>query len=431
VRIGLDARSVFSPRPRGTGRNLLDAYCLIPTLRPDWEFVLYHQREVASVGGDPARPTDAERVAADRSPFSLPNVRTRRIDIPGDRLDLWFQARLPAAAWRDAVDLLHLPANAAPATCAVPLVVTIHDLIPLTVAGEATARQRRAFQRGIVRAVRNAAQIITPSNATRDELQRMFAVDPGRITVIPWAPDRGILRTLGTEGLTDGRSAEAALAVETERIRQRYGLDDAWLLNFSGSSPRKNALRVIDAFARVAPGIRRAVPLVLVGCEPPAFRAALETQAAQHHVRSDCRLLGFVPQEDLAGLLAGARGLLMPSLCEGFGLPILDAFACGTPVLTSNCSSMPEVAGAAALYCDPHDAASIADGIAGLLDPGVAQRLICAGFRRLRHYSWEQTARLMCAVYERCLLESQRLVKKGSSGAVKPRAASVAEASGE
>ena len=93
----------------------------------------------------------------------------------------------------------------------------------------------------------------------------------------------------------------------------------------------------------------------------------------------------------------------MPSLCEGFGLPILDAFVCRTPVLTSNLSSMPEVAGDAAIYCDPHSATSIAEGIAKLLDETTAERLRQAGELRLRSFSWEQTARQMCDVYERCL----------------------------
>lgn len=384
VRIGLDARSIFMPRPRGTGRNLLDAYRLIPPTRPDWQFTLYHQRN-----------------AACEAVHGLPNVRTRRIDIPGDRLDLWLQVRLPAAAWHDRIDLLHLPANAAPRCSPVPIVVTVHDLVPLTDAGGCDQAQRRRFRRGVQRAVRGATHIISPSIATRDELCATFAVEPERVTVIPWAPDRGITEAIGE--IAGIQPPRGELQDRIERVRADYGLDGDWLLNFSGSSPRKNAHGLLDAYARVPPAVRRAVQLVLVGCEPASFRTELEERARRLEIRSRCRLLGFVPHEDLPGLLCAARGLLMPSLCEGFGLPILDAFACGTPVLTSNLSSMPEVAGDAAVYCDPRSPANIAEGIARLLDPAHAQRLRQAGRERLREFTWERTARLMCEVYEHCV----------------------------
>jgi glycosyltransferase involved in cell wall biosynthesis len=397
------------PRPRGTGRNLRDAYRLIPALRPEWEFVLYHQRE-AGVAAGRGNSADSDSASLASAVLSSPNMRTRRIDLPGDRFDLWFQVRLPAAAWRDRVDLLHLPANAAPARCPLPFVVTVHDLIPLTLAGELPATRRRAFQRGVERAVRGAMHIISPSNATRDELHRVFGVPLEKITVIPWAPDQGITAVLDS----------GTVPAQIERVRARYHLDRPWLLNFSGSSPRKNAAALIDAFARLSPDVHHDVELVLVGCEPASVRAEFEARSVRLGVRASCRFLGFVPHEDLPGLLCGARGLVMPSLCEGFGLPILDAFACSTPVLTSNLSSMPEVAGDAAIYCDPRNATSIAGGIVQLLDPTVAEPLKRAGAQRLRHFSWEQTARLMCEVYERGASGRLRRVTRRSVTAMRP-----------
>jgi glycosyltransferase involved in cell wall biosynthesis len=390
TRIGLDARTIFSPRPRGTGRNLADAYRLIPALRPDWEFVLYHQRDARKC---PllSRPPDASGVQVDLR--SHPNVHTRRIDVPGDRLGLWFQARLPLAAWRDRVDLLHLPANAAPVWCPVPYVVTVHDLIPLSVVGQAPRRARQAFRRGLERALHGAAHVITPSNTTRDELHEEFGLPYERVTVIPWAPDRDVAAAIGDDG-TQAR---------IRRVRTRYRLEKDWLLNFSGSSRRKNASGIVEAVARSSPELRGSLLVVLVGCEPPAARAKLKAMAERLGVRSCFRFLGFVPHEDLAALLGGARGLLMPSLAEGFGLPILDAFASGVPVLTSHLSSMPEVAGDAAVYCDPHDPGSIADGLAQLLDPAVANRLVARGTARVRAFTWEHTAAAMCAAYEHCL----------------------------
>jgi glycosyltransferase involved in cell wall biosynthesis len=393
MRIGIDARTIFSPQPRGTGRNLFDAYGLIPGLRPEWTFHLYHQRHAA------ACPLVCGEADADHHmPFVWPaNVTARRIDIPGDRLGLWFQVRLPLAAWRDRLDLLHLPANAAPVWSPVPLIVTVHDLAPLKISDELPRHARAAFRRGVLRAIRTARHIITPSAATRDELCGDFGLAEDRVTVIPWAPDRVIGEA--------GRLAPD----ELQRIRLRYRLGRPWLLNFSGESRRKNATGLLAGFAQLPAGVRGACDLVLVGCNAPAFRAVLAGLAERQGIADHCRLLEFVPHSDLPGLLGGARALLMPSLAEGFGLPILDAFACGVPVLTSSCSSMPDIAGEAAVYCNPASAGSIAAAILRVLQPQVARLLTARGRQRVRQFTWERTAAAMCAVYERCLVESRRL----------------------
>ncbi len=381
MRIGLDARSLSTARPRGTGRNLRDAYGLIPALRPHWQFILYHQRPFAE---DPC---------AAGEPGAHPNVRLRQIESPGDRFQTWFQLRLPAEAWRDGVDLMHFPANAAPRWCPVPFVVTIHDLIPLKLPGELSPCETRAFRRGVGRAVRGAAHLITVSEATRADLHAEFGVPLSRMTVIPWAPDRLI---------TAAAQAPAA-AADVGRLRAQYGLAERWLLCFSGNSGRKNARGLLAGLAHVAPEVRRTVQVVLTGCEPASQRAQLELEAQRLGVAAHCRILGFVPHADLPGLLRGAGGLLMPSRYEGFGLPILDAFACGVPVLTSRVSSLPEVAGEAALYCDPDDPASIAGGITRLLDPAVAAQVVELGRQRVMQFSWQRTAEAMCTVYERCI----------------------------
>lgn len=385
MRIGLDARTLTAPRPRGTGRVFLDAYRLVPRLRPEWEFVLYHRRPL---------PDDWHNDPTGL--LCLPNVRLRRSDCPGDRFDAWFQVRLPFAARRDGVSLLHLPASAAPAWCPAPCVVTIHDLIPLTLPGEATPAQRRAFRRGVVRAVRRAVHIVTPSAATRDAVHDEFAVPLERLTVVPWAPDARLVAALALE-----RGAAAAAAV-----RAKYRLGRPWLLGFSGRSPRKNTLGLVRGFAAARVEARRETGLALIGCEPANYREELEDVIRGLGLSDRCRVLGYVPHTDLPGLLAGARGVVMPSLAEGFGLPILDAFACGVPVLTSNVSSMPEVGGDAVVYCDPRDTQSIARGIEELLDEVRAAVLVQRGRARVAQFTWRRTAEALCAVYERCRGES-------------------------
>lgn len=387
MRIGLDARTMTMPRPRGTGRCLLDVYRRLPPLRPDWEFVLYHQRTV---------PLGVEHEA-----LRHPNVTLRCIDIPGDRINAWFQVRLPAAALLDRIDLLHLPANAAPVWCPVPAVVTIHDLTPLKIPGEVSMQTERRFRRGVQRAVRHAVHLITVSQATREALRERFGVSAERVTVIPWAADSRIARQ-GHRPLDEDRRAA---------LRAKYELGPRWLMHFAGSTPRKNAAGVLAALEQMTPARRHGVQVVLVGTEPAAYRQELAKLAERLGVAAHCRILGFVEFADLPALLHGACGLLMPSRDEGFGLPILDAFACGVPVLTANVSSMPEVAGDAAVYCDPDDARSIAQGIERLLDPPTAADLVERGRARLGLFTWEHTAETLAAVYDACL--SQR---KGARG---------------
>lgn len=389
MRIGLDARSLTMPRVRGTGRNLLDAYRLIPTLRPRWEFVLYHQRPLEA-GCHPTAGTEPGRYDGD-PPWNRPNVRLERLDLPGDRWGAWLHVALPAAAALDRVDLLHLPANNAPWWCPVPYVATIHDLVPLRLRGELSAAATRAFRRGVQRAVRGAAHLITVSAATRDELQDEFGIPAEKVTVIPWAADQRIA----------ARARQPLGDEERRALRARNRLGPRWLIQFAGANRRKNARGALDGFARVSPERRQGLQIVLVGCEPESYRQELRVDAERLGIADQCRVLGFVPHDELADLLRGSCGLLMPSLGEGFGLPILDAFACGVPVLTSNTSTMPEVAGDAAVYCDPNDGESIARGIAVLLDEVRAAELVARGRARLGLFSWSRTAEAMCAVFER------------------------------
>jgi glycosyltransferase involved in cell wall biosynthesis len=302
--------------------------------------------------------------------------------------------RLPAAARADRIDLLHFPANSVPAWRSTPSVVTVHDLIPLRVDGECDAAEQRKFVRGVRRAVRGATRIIAVSQATRDDLHDEFSVPLEKISVVHWAPD--------------SRIAARACPQAATSARQKYDLRHAWLIGFSGASRRKNAPALIDAMAGLSPDQRNDLDLVLVGCEPASFRERLEETARRAGVAEHCRFMGFVPPDDIAGLLGGARGLVMPSLYEGFGLPILDAFALGVPVVTSDTSSMPEVAGEAALYCNPHDPLSITRAIERLLDRRTAARLVRAGRERVARFTWQRTAEAMCEVYERCLCETSR-----------------------
>ncbi len=373
VTSGLDARSIYAKSRRGTGKNLLDAYRVMARLRPEWRFVLYHR---GFEGADPFA--------------EYANVSSAAIDIRGDRWNLWEHLRLPAAVRHDGVDLLHCPANSCPRFRATRVVSTIHDLIPLKLSDPAMNGEAQRFRNRVRRCLARSERVIAVSESTKRDLISDLGGDPDRIDVITWAAD----------------SACAPVRDEAEltRIRSRYNITGRYMLAFSGRFRRKNAEGMIRGFARLPADLRREVQFVLVGVEPIEQRAGLAELVGELGIAQNCAVFGFAPEEDIAPLLSGAEALAFCSLYEGFGLPILDAFRCETAVLTSNVSSMPEVAGEAAVYCDPGDCSSIAEGMTRLLrDADLRDLLVRRGRERVQQFTWEGTAETICRIFEKCL----------------------------
>jgi glycosyltransferase involved in cell wall biosynthesis len=185
-------------------------------------------------------------------------------------------------------------------------------------------------------------------------------------------------------------------------VRQRYGIDGPYVLSLTGIEPRKNLPALVRAYASISELTRPA--LVLAGPVAPwnpegwnLLRPVLDELPSR--IRRRIVLTGYVPEEDKAALLTGALALVFPSFYEGFGLPVVEAMACGLPVLTSNVSALPETAGGAALLVDPNDTEAIAEGIERLLtDRELRERLRALGMLRASAFSWEETARRTAAV---------------------------------
>jgi glycosyltransferase involved in cell wall biosynthesis len=366
--IGVDMRTVFQASRRGTGKNLLDLYTTIARRRPDWLFVMYHRN----------RQVD--------DPFAdLANVESRFIDMPGDRWNLWQRVRLPLAARAARVDVLHCPANTGPRHPLRPMVVTIHDLIPLD--DRFGGPEAAAWERNVRRAVRKARRIVTPSETTRQMIVNRLGAPSDKVVVNHWAPDRGCQRVTDADRLL--------------RARQRYGLADdrPYVLGFGAADPRKNTRGVLTAWSQMSPSLRQGWQLLLVGISPSAM-SDFERLREELGIADSCVLSGFADEEDIPALLSGAEVLCYPSLAEGFGLPILDAMVCETAVLTSNVTSLPEVAGDAALLVDPEDVAAMTGGLAELLS-NTARRteLVERGRERVRAFTWDACADRICEVF--------------------------------
>ncbi len=360
MRIGLDARTIYWPTRRGTGKNLIDLYSYVAHLQPDWEIRAYH------------------RLAQPLNEVILPhaNIIDRYMDMPGDRYDAWERFRLPVQAWHDQVDVLHCPANTCPSLFPVPTMVTIHDLIPLDMPEGRLGSQLSHFRRSIHRACKKASWIITPSLYTRNRLVSEFGADPHRITINPWAADSNM---------------HYVPENEADKTLRRYAINRPYVMHFGAAAPRKNTKRVIEAWALLNHQVRQHWQLLVVGLDPKT-EAQIRKQVNNLGIQSNVNLNGFIPEEDIAPLLSGAEILAFPSLSEGFGLPILDAFEAHTAVLTSDVTSLPEVAGEAGYLVNPEDSVSISNGMSRLIkDRSFRGDLIQAGLHRLKQYNWQAT----------------------------------------
>jgi len=312
----------------------------------------------------------------------------------------WFLRNLEA-------DLFHIPLNAVPLLMPKPYLVTIHDMSTLLFASQlGYANRLRHFylRRGLIRADR----VIAVSNATCRDVESVLGIPASRVRVVYNAPDPAFhapaetaLARLNGEGF-DHRTHSPP---EIQRVLDRYRIQHPFLLYVGRTNPHKNIPRLVEAFAVLRGEIQdhpfyRDLRLLIIGDEisrHPALRHAV----IQSRVEDSVRFLGFVPIDTLRTFYQAASAFVFPSLYEGFGLPPLEAMACGTPVVCSHVSSLPEVVGSAAEIVNPENVFDIARGMKEvLLDPELRRTLVERGFEQARRFSWERTARQVLDAYE-------------------------------
>ena len=296
------------------------------------------------------------------------------------------QIKIPLALARERVRLVHEPHYVLPPAIGCRSVVTIHDCIHLMFPQYLPSKLAYVYAKASMwGATRKADRILTVSEASKRDILRFFDVKPEKVVVIYNAIDERFLAP--------------ADAGRMDLVRQRYQLDHPFILYVGNIKPHKNVERLIDAFGRARSACPDDLKLVIIGDELSRY-PALRQAVHRHKLDKQVRFLGFQPQETLAAFYRLARAFVFPSLYEGFGLPPLEAMACGTPVVTSNVSSLPEVAGGAALLVDPHDTDAIAEGIKRAVnDEDVRADLIARGLARARQFSWAQSVAKIHKIY--------------------------------
>lgn len=292
---------------------------------------------------------------------------------------------------RAGLDLIYFPASYSfvPVWGAGRVVVTLHDTLALAHPGLVFpgGKGRLAWKAKEHAAVAWADRVVTVSEASRRDLIAWFGLPAGRVCNVSEAPDAAFRPRTGPEGAG---------------VLRKYGVDPGrrYWLYVGGLSPHKNLARLIEAFARLGPDER----LVIVGdfgdvfhTHVPELRALVDRLGLGVRVR----FTGFVPDEDVAYLYSRTYALALPSLMEGFGLPAVEAMACGTPVVASTAGSLPEVVGEAGVLFDPSDVGAMAGAMQGLIDdPARRDRLAGLALRRSALFTWEAVARSLLAVFD-------------------------------
>lgn len=391
-RIGFDVTSALN-QGGGIGRYTRELIQALVVEAPQFDFSLFS-----------ARPPAIQPV-----PNSLPvapNVTHRPAPLAERWLyRLWYRARfpLPVQTFTGRIDLFHSPDFVLPPVSGrIPTLLTVHDLSFIRYPETFPPKLINYLNRSVPPSVRRATHILADSVSTMRDLQTQWNVDPERITVLY----SGVNERFRPQ--TDGAKLAA--------IRSRYGLGDApFVLAVGTVQPRKNYEMLVRAFAPVAE--RHPHTLLIVGGKG-WLSEGLTAEIERHDLRERVRLAGFIDDEDLPGLYTLADLFVFPSLYEGFGLPLLEAMACGTPVITSNASSLPEVVldeyldrqrssgggSASAVLLSPHDETAWSEAMLRLLaDEKARHQLVEAGFARITRFSWQTAARRLTHLYSELL----------------------------
>ncbi|MBO2008264.1 glycosyltransferase family 4 protein [Siccationidurans soli] len=376
MRIGIEAQRLFRSHKHGMDIVALELIKHLQQIDHENEYFIF------------VKPDSDNAVLP-----SAPNFHV--VEVPGSPYPYWEQVMLPRAARQAGVQLLHCTSNTAPLRAGVPLVLTLHDIIylePMDLRrGSWYQRAGNLYRRwNVPRVVPHCQRVLTVSAFEQARIVQRLPEVAGHVEVV-----------YNSAGAQFRPIADAAALAAT---RTKYKLPERFVFFLANTDPKKNLRGVLQALAQLKQQGQLDLKLVMLDYKEAALTATLQEINAPE-LRADIVLCGYVPNQELPLIYNLAEVFLYPSLRESFGIPILEAMACGAPVITSNTSSMPEVAGGAARLVDPFRPETIAAALLELQnDPAARAALVALGHERVQHFSWLETARHVRRVYEEVLV---------------------------
>jgi glycosyltransferase involved in cell wall biosynthesis len=314
-------------------------------------------------------------------------------EIPARSFPEWEQIKLPKAVREEKIDLLHCTANTGPIFSSTPMILTLHDIIFM---------EKLQFSRNYYQAVGNlyrklilpsvikkSKKVLTVSNSEKIQIVNHLKIDPDQVDVIYNATDSSFRKMEHTE---------------VGQLRIKYALPEKFILFFGNTAQKKNSIGTIKGYIAYARSHKEALPLIVAGAFEDYIRRELSKLDIPNDIRAKIIIIGYIPFHEQPAIYNLAHLFLYTSMRESFGMPILESMACGTPVITSTTSSMPEIAGDAAVLVDPANEISIAEGIAKAMTNEIYyNELVQSGFRRAAQFNWKTSTQQLLHVYHEIL----------------------------
>ncbi len=373
MRIAVNTKLLIKDRLEGIGWFEYETLSRITRAHPEHKFYFIFDRK-----------WDESFVFSD-------NVHPIRTFLPSRHPVLWylrFHHILPHLVKKYGIDLYFSPDgyNLPPP---IRSVVALHDLNYVHFPGNMPALTRWYYRKYFPVYARNAERLVTVSEYSKQDIIRSYGIDPGRIDVI-YNGASPVFRPLSEK--------------EKHSVREQYASGKPYYIFVGALNPRKNLGRLLKAFENLCSSGETDMHLLIVGA--PMFRNSFfRTGDVSPACRERVRFLGRLAREELARVVGGAHALVLPSTFEGFGIPIIEAMNCDVPVITSNTTSMPEIAGDAALLADPYSVESIRNALFRIaMEPELPGELIARGRKQRERFSWDETARLLWESLEKALL---------------------------
>ncbi|WP_282135685.1 glycosyltransferase family 4 protein [Seonamhaeicola maritimus] len=368
MRIGIEAQRLFRPHKHGMDIVARELILNLQVIDKENDYFIF------------VKPDQDKSAIKSTANFKI-------VEIPGGPYPWWEQFKLPRIAKSYNCDILHCTSNTAPCYKNIPLITTLHDIIYMEASmlsllfNKASLYQKfgNLYRRIIVsKVIKNSRRLITVSNFEKENITKYFKLKHKEIKAVHNGVNKKFTVNMDADYIA--------------RVKSKYKLPENYFLHIANKDPRKNTKKVLMAFKDFLERTTSKQKLLMLGCKDADLKISLNEIGAidlYNHII----LTGYVSDEDLPVIYKLSQLLLFPSLREGFGIPIIEAMACGVPVITSNTSSMPEVAGNAAHLIDPNKIEDISSGMLKIVsDQNYKNMLIQRGLKRSKEFSWKKMA---------------------------------------